>query len=241
MTDHNIKNMDKALKEHYASISLSENQQDHLLMMQINAKEVDSLSHTKNEVLSQTTQSADLKASLQNKQGWWHRLLPDVQNYRNAFYVTAFLLLGCLFTVYNLLDRAPFSENMSQRIMSEIVYNHNQDMPIEIASSSLTDISEYLNKLSFSIVLPSALSEPNWQLLGGRYCSINGKLAAQLKVKNLKDNTISTFYQAAIDKDDLDKSGNVSKSDMIDGVGVSIWREQGLLQGLARETRSFIK
>ena len=231
--------MDKALQEYYASKSLSEIQVDDLLMMQTKAKETDSFYQT--EASIRRTQSENFTTSQQNKSRWWHSLLPDAQNYRSAFYVTAFLLLGCLFTVYNLLERAPLTENMSKRIMSEIVYNHNQDMPIEIASSSLTDISEYLNKLSFSIVLPSALSEPNWQLLGGRYCSINGKLAVQLKVKNLKDNTISTFYQAAVEKDVIDKSGNASKSDMINGIGVSIWHEQGLLQGLARETRSFIK
>jgi len=138
--------------------------------------------------------------------------------------------LVCLVVTFSLINQAP----LSQRIMDEIVYNHKQDMPIEVSSNSLSEISDYLNKLSFSMVLPSVLSEPNWQLLGGRYCSINGKLAAQLKVKNLQNNSTYTFYQAAIDKE-LDKSTLEAMSDTIDGVGVSIWHEQGVLLGLARE------
>lgn len=227
MKDLNTKTINTALKDYYASKSLSGEQLDNLLMMQVSTNKADSFSSIKS-------------GTLDDKTSWLHRFLPLTRNYRSAFYVTAFLFLASMFTVFSLLDREPASQPLSQRIMSEIVYNHNQDMPIEIASSSLTDISEYLNKLSFSIVLPNALSQPNWQLLGGRYCSINGKLAAQLKVKNLKDNSISTFYQAAIDKN-LDKSDENAISDTIDGVGVSIWQEQGLLLGLAREKRTFLK
>jgi len=240
MKDQKIKSIDIALKDHFTSYSLSEDQLDDLFMMQLDAKqsasdaEINSNSLIQNQNISASQSQNETKTD--SKLAWLHRFLPDTRNYRNAFYVTAFLFLGCLLTLFSLLDREP----ISKRIMSEIVYNHNQDMPIEIASSSLTDISEYLNKLSFSIVLPSALSEPNWQLLGGRYCSINGKLAAQLKVKNLKDNSISTFYQAAIDKN-LNKSSKQSMTDTIDGVGVSIWQEQGLLLGLAREKRTFVK
>lgn len=201
MKDPNIKSIDKALKIHYASKSLSEDQLNKLMSMQT-----------------------------ESKTRWWNHLLPDTRNYRYAFYVTAFMLLGCLFAVYSLIDKAP----LSQRIMNEIVYNHKQDMPIEIQSNSITDISDYLSKLSFSMVLPGVFSDPNWQLLGGRYCTINGKIAAQLKVKNLKDNSTYTFYQAAIDKD-LEKPNATSMTDTIDGVGVSIWREQGVLLGLAKE------
>ncbi|MGK0271722.1 MAG: hypothetical protein ACI88H_002388 [Cocleimonas sp.] len=221
MKDPNLKAVDEALKTHYASKSLSENQHNELLAMQISAFE------------SQTVSQKEGIQKTEIKTRWWDRLFPT--SYRYAFYMTAFMFLGCLFAVYKLLDHAP----LSQRIMNEIVYNHKQDMPIEIASDSLTDIGEYLNKLGFSIILPSALAKPNWKFLGGRYCSINGKLAAQLKIKNMKDNNTYTFYQASVGND-LKKSGVDSMSDTIDGVGVSIWQEKGLLLGLARENMPFL-
>ncbi|MGB1311228.1 MAG: hypothetical protein ACPG47_08450 [Leucothrix sp.] len=150
------------------------------------------------------------------------------QNYRYAFYAAACSLFVCLVVTFSLINQAP----LSQRVMDEIAYNHQQNMPIEVASSSLEDIRRYLNKLNFPIISPSALSRSNWAFLGGRYCSINGKLAAQLKIKNLTDNKVYTLYQAATEAG-LEASGKTRLTDMIDGVGVSIWRERGLLLGLA--------
>ena len=88
--------------------------------------------------------------------------------------------------------------------------------------------------------MPTVLEKPDWQFLGGRYCSINGKLAALLKVKNLKDNNTYTFYQAANDAK-LEKLNEDSMSDIIDGVDVSIWNEKGLLLGLAIDNQALIK
>lgn len=209
MNNPTSESLNIALKDHFASKSLSENQVNDLLALQANTTESD--------------------LQIRSNSSWWKNLLPSSKNYRLAFYSTALMLFGALFTVYNLLDKT----TTSQRIMTEIVYNHNQQMPSEIASSSISDISKYLNKLSFSMSLPEVLSASNWQLLGGRYCTISGKLAAQLKVKNLNNNKTYTFYQAAINKD-LEKS-DFKMTDTIDGVGVSIWREHGLLQGLAED------
>ncbi|PWQ97538.1 hypothetical protein [Leucothrix arctica] len=156
------------------------------------------------------------------------RLLKDFRGYRYAFYATACLLLMTLVVSFSLLNRPPLAE----RIMHEIAYNHQQEMPIEIASNSLISIGEYLNKLKFPLINSSSLSPQNWQLLGGRYCSINGKLAAQLKVKNLQDNKTYTLYQAAVGSD-ISKVLTAAKEQAIEGITVSIWQEKGLLLGLA--------
>ena len=103
---------------------------------------------------------------------------------------------------------------------------------MSVASNSLDEIGAYLDKLSFPIIAPSALSKPNWQFLGGRYCSINGKLAAQLKIKNTEDNRIYTLYQAATEGGERPMQ-LARTTQTIDGIGVSIWREKGLLLGLA--------
>lgn len=231
MKNRKAESIDKALKAHYSSKSLSENQLDELMSMQRNAFEAQTF-----EEVNESEVKTGLELESDRKAGWWHRLIPDTQSYRYAFYLVTFMFIGCLFTVYKLLDQAP----LTQRVMTEIVYNHKQDMPIEVATDSLTDIAKYLNKLSFSIILPSAFEKPNWKFLGGRYCSINGKLAAQLKIKNLKDNKTYTFYQAAVDTD-LKKSNEDSMSDIIDGVDVSIWHEKGLLLGLAIDNKALAK
>ena len=205
MNKPNIKPINEALNEHYSSKTLSDSQLDQLMVMQA--------THT-NETTIKTGFS---------------RFLSDVRGYRYAFYATAcMLMIMCLVVAFSMLKAPP----LSKRIMNEIAYNHKQDMPIEVASNSLDEIRNYLNKLSFPIISPSALALPDWQFLGGRYCSINGKLAAQLKIKNLKDDTIYTLYQASTEAG-IDQSGEARVTQMIDGIGVSIWREKGLLLGLA--------
>lgn len=220
MKQSNIKPIDEAIMEHFSSKSLSDNQLDQLMAMQSEAsqKQADADAVNQPARVTETITKTGLR-----------RFLPDFRGYRYAFYATACMLaIVCLTVTFSLLNQPP----LSQRIMSEIAYNHKQGMPIEVASNSVDDIRNYLKKLSFPIISPSALAKPNWQFLGGRYCSINGKLAAQLKIKNLADNNVYTLYQAATEGG-IEKSDAKLKTHMIDGVGVSIWREKGLLLGLA--------
>ena len=144
------------------------------------------------------------------------RFMPDFRSYQSAFYATAAMLIVCFAVTLSLINQAPLTE----RIMDEIAYNHKQDMPIEVASNSLDDIRSYLDKLSFPIISSSALGKSNWEFLGGRYCSINGKLAAQLKIKNTKDNSIHTLYQAA-SEGGIEKKGAARLTKMIDGLASS--------------------
>ncbi|BCL73608.1 hypothetical protein [Vibrio nigripulchritudo] len=116
-------------------------------------------------------------------------------------------------------------------ISSEIAYNHNSQMQMEVMTSSLSGIRTYLNRLDFSLTSSQHLPTSQWQVIGGRYCSIEGKLAAQIKVKHLETNEIYTLYQARL-PDSLD-SGVKRYTTDIDGVNVTLWEENGLLMGLA--------
>jgi len=215
--------LDAALKEHYNAASLSPQQTDRLLALQAEAAQA----HESNEAAKEDGDNSGFISALLNRflSG---RFTVGGGNYRYAFHVTAALLLLSLGIIFSLLSQPP----LSQRIMDEIAYNHQQKMPIEVASASLGDVRNYLNKLTFPIISPASLDEPNWRLLGGRYCSINGKLAAQLKIKNTEDNSIYTLYQAATEGGES-ALGQSQMTQTIDGVGVSIWREKGLLLGLA--------
>ena len=56
-------------------------------------------------------------------------------------------------------------------------------------------IQSNLNRLDFSLVEPAFLKKQNEELVGGRYCRINGKIAAQLQIKNIETSDIYAFYQ----------------------------------------------
>jgi len=121
--------------------------------------------------------------------------------------------------------------NIENRIANEIAYNHNKLMSPEVMSSSLSEIGEYLEKLDFSLVDSKYYSKGEWNIIGGRYCSINGQLAAQLKIMNMKSKQVHTFYQSLLPAELDDKP--MPYEIFVDGVKVLMWKEKGLLMGLA--------
>ena len=105
-------------------------------------------------------------------------------------------------------------------------------MQMEVLSPTIDGIQGHLNRLGFSLIDSIKLASDKWQLIGGRYCSISGKIAAQIKVKNIATKKIYTFYQAKMTTDLI--SNLIDTELEIDGVTVKLWQEKGLLMGLAQ-------
>lgn len=118
---------------------------------------------------------------------------------------------------------------LSQRVMNEIAYNHNKNLGVEFNASEYGELQTKLPKLDFLIAQSNKLAPAKWKLLGARYCSIQGKIAAQIKLRNTETGEDHTLYQAKIPNG---LSSNAISSD-IDGVTVRMWTEKGLLFGIA--------
>lgn len=115
--------------------------------------------------------------------------------------------------------------------LSMIAYHHNKQMVMEIESSSFIETGAYLSKLDFALIESDKLSSDNWDLIGGRYCALNGRLAAQLRIRNRKNRNVYTFYQ-------LTAPSNISRREkdyesFEKGIKVKLWQEKGLLSGIA--------
>ena len=116
-------------------------------------------------------------------------------------------------------------------ISEQIAYNHNSRLQMEVLAPTISEVQGRLNRLGFSLVSSNKLESGKLTLVGGRYCNINGKLAAQMKLTHPETKAVYTFYQAKMPKKLLD---NFSESETaIDGVKVKLWREKGLIMGLA--------
>lgn len=123
-------------------------------------------------------------------------------------------------------------ELVTERISKEVAYNHNKNMPMEIKTSSLDEIQNYLTNLDFKLVRSERFTKPKWELVGGRYCSIYGRLAALIKMENKAEGTLYSLYQVPYFKD-LDTVSNLPLETYIDGIRIKLWREKGLLFALA--------
>jgi hypothetical protein len=136
------------------------------------------------------------------------------------------LLLGA-FIFFNATSNRTYIADL----ISEIAYNHNINLEMEIKSNSLKEIASYLSRLDFPLINPARLSSENWEMIGGRYCSLKGQFAAQLKLRNKVDQKIYTLYQ--IEKPhDIKNIADFSEH-FAKGVKVNLWFERGLILALA--------
>tara|TARA_B100000959_G_C14988095_1_gene626505 strand:+ start:500 stop:1078 length:579 start_codon:yes stop_codon:yes gene_type:complete len=121
--------------------------------------------------------------------------------------------------------------SLKQELIEEIAYNHKKNLNPEIVSSSFKQVRQYFSKLDFLPVHSKALPAAEWELIGGRYCSLKNKLAAQLRLRDKKSGDVLTWYQLS-NKNDLihvSETYDVFK----DGMRVKIWEENGIIHGLA--------
>jgi len=121
-------------------------------------------------------------------------------------------------------------------IVNEIAGHHEQPSEISVYTSSFDELEQQLTNLSFKLITSSKLGKDMWQLIGGSYCSINGELAAQLKVRNIESNQIYTFYQAKYPEGLTLEQSHTKNIINNQGTAVTLWQEGGLLLGIAHST-----
>mgnify|MGYP001812365482 FL=1 len=140
--------------------------------------------------------------------------------------ITAFMALQ--FSKDNLLT-------MPQQIAEEVVSNHLKLKPLEVKTGSIDAVRGYFNKLDFMPVESSLQALGNLQLIGGRYCSLQGLTAAQLRMKQGKNlqTLYETEYVPAVfgDLPSLEK-GEAPLVIYAKGIKVKVWVEKGLLFAL---------
>lgn len=203
-----------ALKQHFARTTLSNEQLKNLTTLQ---KQLQS-EYQENKTRTRKQNQVNGNHQIRRLYSW----LPHLR------YQLATALIVILIMVFGL----PFMESgdLARKIVNEVAYNHNKQLVMEINTADLTKIAGYLSQLGFSLIRSKQLPEGQWKLLGGRFCSINGKLAAQLRMHNRENDQIYTLYQALLPRQMADMN---QIEEYADGVRVNLWQEQGLLLGLA--------
>lgn len=116
-------------------------------------------------------------------------------------------------------------------VVAEISYNHNKHMDLEVATSSIEELRAKQPKLDFTLIASERLPAATWELLGARYCSIDGRIASQMRYRNRQNGQLYTLYETSLRSQvkGLDGEHKAFK----DGTIVRVWREKDLLLGLA--------
>ncbi len=120
----------------------------------------------------------------------------------------------------------------TEEVAREIVRNHRKDLDPELRSASYEEINARMGRLDFRVVEPRLPEAEGLQLLGARYCSLQGRIAAQLRLVR-EDGRSCTLYEV---KDGAAFGGVEPARLELDGVAVQVWRQDGLVLGLAVAT-----
>ena len=159
---------------------------------------------------------------------------------RYAWVAGVFLLLAVgLSLVW--LNRFSAPEFLMDEIAAEVVKNHLHMKPLEVNTARIAGIQDYFQRLDFKPVRSRYLAELGLTLLGGRYCSLRGVTAAQLRFKSLGADDIHTLYQVGYDPatfrklPDYDR-GEPPISTWSKGIKVTLWVEKGVLFALTEES-----
>jgi len=126
------------------------------------------------------------------------------------------------------------TKDLLNSIANEAIANHLKKRPLEIESQNLPEVLAYFTELDFNLIHTADMhSKLGDQLLGGRYCSINGVTAAQFRVRNANGN-IGSWYQGVLPNSQLSLIPNTGTGEAPSvykskGVEAQIWRNQGVV------------
>ena len=87
---------------------------------------------------------------------------------------------------------------LKDRIIKEVRLNHERNLELTIKSSSIHEFQQQMIKLNFTLApLPNRIK--HYFILGARYCSINGEIAALIRLQD-NYNKSYTLYQTVYKK-----------------------------------------
>ncbi len=147
-------------------------------------------------------------------------------------YATAAIL--CLALVANTIHQNSLVNERTEIALREAAMNHTTKLSMDFESTDLAHLNDNMRQLNFKMKLPSQipvdLLPEALRLLGARYCTIAGNLAAHLRFSHAdSDNQLSLFMTPI--EEELKKMS--SETMKLEGVTVRLWQEDGFFYALA--------
>ncbi len=126
----------------------------------------------------------------------------------------------------------PSDTNLPYRIAQEVAEDHVKMKPLDMETARIDELKRYFTQLDFALIQSAGIEDET--LLGGRYCSIFGVTAAQLRYLDFNRDNKVTLYQVEYDVKTFGELPNVGEGKppievLIKGLSVTIWVEKGLL------------
>jgi len=160
------------------------------------------------------------------------RILEESPSGRRKKYLGLAIAASLLMMVAGLFThQARLNTQRTDLVLKEIALNHVSKLQMDAKAETLTDLQTKLSQLPFEIKLPQGELYSQLVPVGGRLCTINGKLAAHVKLRNpSNEENISIFLTEYAPK--LESMNNLEK--VISGVEVKLWREDAYVYAFVK-------
>jgi len=199
------------------------------VQQQLNEKSLTDQQLKKLQALQENTLAQQNKRTVDTQQIWY-----------KTWYKTsaiASVLMVAVLSIYLMNVTHESTASIEQRIAEEVASYHLKLKPLEVTANNMADITAYFKQLTFAPVTPASVPLSEQSLLGGRYCSIQGVTALQLRVHNEKTNKVQSLYEAEYDKKvfkDFPKlaEGSQPITIYVKGLKVDMWTEKDILFAL---------
>lgn len=126
--------------------------------------------------------------------------------------------------------------NLVYEIAHEVSYNHLKLRPLEISANNTATVINYFEQLDFNPVSSTLTTSLNSSIIGGRYCSIKGNTAAQLRMQD-KQGQYTTLFQTQYNAEDFSTLPVLENNQQpiiinANGKTVELWVEKGVVMAL---------
>ncbi len=163
-----------------------------------------------------------------------HAIVKDTEsNRRRRGFGLAIAACAALMAFSVLLHQNQLTSQRTDLVLREAALNHATKLRMDAQADTVIGLQQGLGELPFDIKLPESDFYKKLVLVGGRYCTISGNLAAHLKLaspdKSKQYSLFLTPYAENL------KSMN-SLEAKIEGVAVKLWQEQNVVYAFAKAT-----
>lgn len=121
-------------------------------------------------------------------------------------------------------------ELVAAGVARQAALGHNERREVEFHVTSCAELQRQMKSLDFTLVEPEMVKEMEMRMVGARYATLAGEMAAQILYVDAHG-VPCTLYEAR----PADRLAHVATGEhQIDGLRVSVWKEKGLVMVLAR-------
>jgi len=156
-----------------------------------------------------------------------HAILDDTQtSSRNRTLALALAASLLLVSVAAMMHQNILASQRTNMVLREAALNHSSKLQMDAEAGSLAELQNELGELPFEIKMPDSEVFGKLAMVGGRYCTISGKLAAHIKFSNPETEQQYSLFLAP-------SEGNLKPIDGpavdVSGVDVKLWQENDVV------------